>query len=39
MFDLSPDSEPFEPFVPQIKMGRRTPPGPRNLLAATLASQ
>ena len=21
-FDLSPDSEPFEPFVPQIKMGR-----------------
>src|SRR5438105_6109140 len=25
MFDLSPDSEPFEPFVPKIKTGRRMP--------------
>jgi hypothetical protein len=38
-FDLSPDSEAFEPFVPQIKMGRRMPPETKDLLLRTLASR
>src|SRR5438105_4683484 len=30
-FDLAPGSDPFEPFLPPIKTGRRMPPGTRNL--------
>jgi hypothetical protein len=38
-FDLSPDSEALEPFVPQIKAGRRMAPETKDLLRRTLASR